>query len=280
MAKTETRTVMITGTSSGIGRASAKLFAEQGWNVVATTRNPERAEAAARAAYHLVRLELEDRASIEAAVAAALERFGRIDVLVNNAGYGQYGAFEAQTRAQIVRQFEVNVFGAMDMMRAVLPSMRAAKAGVIVNVSSGAGIYGLPLISLYCASKFALEGFTEAVSYELAAQGIVVKLVEPYGGVDGTAFQMRADAERGTDPALSAYDAYAAQVAAAYARLPAVQLNAAIDVARKVFEAATDGTEKLRYFVGHDTRGFLAARRAVADDDDMRAMRAKFAPPA
>ena len=249
------KTVMITGTSSGIGQVTAQLFAAAGWNVVATTRDPARADAAARAAYHVVRLDLQDHASIEAAVASALERFGQIDVLVNNAGYGQYGPFEAQTRAQIIRQFEVNVFGVMDVMRAVLPSMRAAKSGVILNVSSGAGIYALPLISLYCASKFALEGFSEAVSYELAAQGIVVKLVEPFGGVDGTAFQTRADAERGVDVASQNYDAFAADITAAYGRLPPAKLNATADVARMVFSAATDGTNRLRYFVGHDARG-------------------------
>src|ERR1700680_1808212 len=116
-------------------------------------------------------------------VAAGVARFGRIDALVNNAGYGQYGIFEAIPREKILQQFDVNVFGVMDVIRAILPHFRANQAGSIVNVSSGAGLFTLPMISLYSASKFALEGFSEALAYELASQHIAVKIVEPHGGV-------------------------------------------------------------------------------------------------
>ena len=126
-------------------------------------------------------------------------RFGRIDVLVNNAGFGLFGVFEAAPRDKIREQFEVNVFGVMDVTRALLPHFRAKRSGVIVNVSSGAGVFTLPMISLYCASKFALEGFSESLSYELARLGIAVKIVEP-GGVTNTGFGERSGRTAGSRP--------------------------------------------------------------------------------
>jgi NADP-dependent 3-hydroxy acid dehydrogenase YdfG len=153
-----TRTVLITGCSSGFGEATARLFAEKGWNVVATMRRPQAGAALAELDNVLVtRLDVQDRGSIDDAVEAALARFRRIDVLVNNAGFGLSGVFEATHRKKVLEQFEVNVFGLMDVTRAILPHFRANRSGVIVNISSGAGVYGLPLISLYTASKHRIE---------------------------------------------------------------------------------------------------------------------------
>jgi NAD(P)-dependent dehydrogenase (short-subunit alcohol dehydrogenase family) len=183
------KTILITGTSSGIGEACANLFVEKGWNVVATMRDPAKSGVFKNAQNVLVsRLDIQDIASIERAVSEGVSRFGSIDVLLNNAGYGQYGVFEAVPREKVLEQFEVNVFGPMNVIRAVLPVMRKARSGVIINMSSGAGIFTLPMISLYSASKFALEGFSEALSFELLALGIVVKIVEPHGGVSATKF--------------------------------------------------------------------------------------------
>jgi NAD(P)-dependent dehydrogenase (short-subunit alcohol dehydrogenase family) len=190
-----TRTVLITGCSSGLGEATARLFAARGWNVAATMRNPEHGAALAALDNVLVaRLDVQDQASIEAAVAEAIGRFGRIDVLINNAGYGLFGVFEATPREKVLEQFQVNVFGMMDVTRAMLPHFRANRSGVIINISSGGGVFALPMISLYCASKFALEGFSESLSYELAGLGILVKIVEP-GGVISTNFGQRSGAE-------------------------------------------------------------------------------------
>ncbi|MEI9986695.1 MAG: SDR family NAD(P)-dependent oxidoreductase [Aliidongia sp.] len=147
------------GCSSGFGAATARLFARKGWNVVATMRQPESGAELAKLDNVLVtRLDVQDRGSVDAAVAAAVARFGKIDVLINNAGFGLWGVFESTPRDKVLEQFEVNVFGVMDVTRALLPHFRANRSGVIVNVSSGAGVFTLPLISLYCASKFALEG--------------------------------------------------------------------------------------------------------------------------
>lgn len=177
------KTVLITGASSGIGKASAKLFSSQGFNVVATMRDISAGVEFRELSNVLVtRLDLEDQASIQAAIEEGIERFGRIDILVNNAGYGLYGVFEAIQREKLQQQFDVNVFGVMDTIRAILHHFRENRGGTIINLSSGAGHFTLPMISAYCASKFALEGFTEALSYELLALGIGVKLVIPHGG--------------------------------------------------------------------------------------------------
>ena len=188
------KTVLITGTSSGFGKATARHFAREGWNVVATMRRPEEEKELTQLPGVLVtRLDVQDRGSITTAIEAGIARFGRIDALVNNAGFGLFGLFEATPREKIAEQFDVNVFGVMDVTRAILPHFRQNKSGVILNIGSGAGVFTLPMLSLYCASKFALEGFTEALSYELASQNIIVKMIEP-GGVVSTNFGKRSGA--------------------------------------------------------------------------------------
>ena len=168
-----TQTVLITGTSSGFGEAAVRTFAASDWNVVATMRDPAKGSGLGALANVLVtRLDVEDRDSIDAAIAAGIDRFGRIDVVVNNAGFGLFGIFESASRQTVEKQFDVNVFGAMDVVRAILPHFRANRSGTIINVSSGAGVIGFPLASIYSASKFALEGFSEALRYELAPLGI------------------------------------------------------------------------------------------------------------
>ena len=159
------KTMLITGASSGIGKEAAKVFAADGWNVVATMRSPEKEQDLVPSDnLMLTRLDLQNASSIQEAVGQTLKKFGRIDLLVNNAGYGQYGLLEEVTPEKISQQFETNVFGVIELMRATLPTMRRQRSGIIINVSSGGGIYGVPAMSIYSASKFALEGFSEAVS--------------------------------------------------------------------------------------------------------------------
>jgi NAD(P)-dependent dehydrogenase (short-subunit alcohol dehydrogenase family) len=142
------KTVLITGTSSGFGKATAKLFAKNGWNVVATMRRPEKEKELVGLDDVLVtQLDVQDRASIAQAIEAGIARFGRIDGLINNAGFGLFGVFEATSQEKIQEQFDVNVFGVMDVTRAILPHFRKNKGGLIINVSSGAGIFTLPMIS-------------------------------------------------------------------------------------------------------------------------------------
>src|SRR5580704_19438495 len=189
------KTALITGTSSGFGKVAAKLFARNGWNVVATMRRMgEEKELVGMSDVLVTRLDVQDRASIAEAIQAGIARFGKIDALINNAGFGLYGVFEATSREKVLEQFDVNVFGVMDVTRAILPHFRKNKGGLVINISSGAGIFTLPMLSLYCASKFALEGFSESLSYELASQKIAVKIVEP-GGVVSTNFGKRSGAE-------------------------------------------------------------------------------------
>ncbi|MET0920526.1 MAG: SDR family oxidoreductase [Acidimicrobiia bacterium] len=172
----------ITGTSTGIGRALAEELLAAGHSVVATARNPESlADLAGATPDRLaaVRLDVTSPEEITAAVDAAIARFGRIDVVVNNAGYGLIGALEEVDDADVRLSFETQVFGVLNIIRAALPHLRAQGSGTIVNVSSGGGLIGYPAGGIYCACKFALEGLTEALADEVRPFGIKVLLIEP-----------------------------------------------------------------------------------------------------
>jgi NAD(P)-dependent dehydrogenase (short-subunit alcohol dehydrogenase family) len=270
------KTVLITGCSSGFGKASAREFAGQGWNVIATMRRPEEETELTRLADTLVaRLDVQDLSTISSAVATGIARFGRIDALVNNAGFGLYGLFEGTSRAKIAEQFDVNVFGVMDVTRAVLPHFRKNRAGLILNVGSGAGVFTLPMLSLYCASKFALEGFTEAISYELASQNITVKMIEP-GGVVSTKFGQRSGAEASQNALLHDYDDFIAHTNEVFARLRGARLATEGDVARVIYNAATDGTNRLRYVATEDIKPLVEARRETSEEEYIGLMRSRF----
>jgi len=272
------QTVLITGCSSGFGDASARLFAENGWNVVATMRRPEACVALARVQnVDVAPLDVQDRASIQAAVAAAIAKFGRIDVLINNAGYGLAGIFEATPREKILEQFEVNVFGTMDVTRAILPHFRAQKSGIIVNISSGAGVFGLPLSSLYCASKFALEGFSEALAYELKDLGITVKIIEP-GGVLNTGFGKRTADEASSLANLADYTPFVSAAMGVFSGLAANAGATPDDVASVIFAAATDGTDQLRYVATEDIAPMVDARRQTSEVEYIAFMRDRMTP--
>lgn len=171
----------ITGCSKGLGRALAEAVLEHGHRVVASARDVASLDVLHGDSAHLLRLALDvtDPAAVQAAVAAAHAHFGRIDVLVNNAGYGLAGAVEEVSDEEARAQLETNVFGTLHMVRAVLPAMRAQKSGHILQISSIAGFVGTPGLGIYNASKFALEGYSEALAIELAPLGIHVTLIEP-----------------------------------------------------------------------------------------------------
>ena len=173
-------TVLITGCSSGFGKLSAQTFAARGWNVVATMRRPEdETKLADGDTMMLTRLDVTDPASIEAALERTIDRFGDLDVLINNAGYGGHFIFEQATDDAVRAMFETNVFGTMNVCRAALPHLRARGAGTIVNVTSMAGMMVLPVGSVYSATKYALEGFTEGLAIDYAPLGITVRAVLP-----------------------------------------------------------------------------------------------------
>lgn len=271
------KTILITGTSSGFGRAAVHYFAEHGWNVVATMRNTAQADSfAAHPSVVIEYLDVEDTGSIRQAVARAIDRFGQIDVLINNAGFGLQGLFETTPPEKVAKQFAVNVFGVMDVIREALPHMRERRSGTIINVSSGAGVFGLPALSLYTASKFALEGFSESLAYELAPLGITIKLVEP-GGVLDTGFVSRAASEANTSVAIADYLPIERQIAEVYQRLRAERATATSrDVAAVLFEAATDGTDQLRYIATPDIEPLIRLRRESGEAQYMRAMKTQF----
>ncbi len=272
------KTVLITGTSSGFGKTTVRHFAKNGWNVVATMRCPE-AEKELKALDDVLvnRLDVEDSASITESIQAGIARFGRIDVLINNAGFGLFGLFEATPPEKVREQFNVNVFGAMDVTRAILPHFRKNRGGLILNVSSGAGVFTLPMISLYCASKFALEGFSESLSYELASQNIIVKIIEP-GGVISTNFGKRSGEEAAHNTSFKDYDPFVADTLAIFAGLRAARLASEEDVAKVIFEAATDGTDQLRYLATADIAPLVKSRRETSEQEYIAFMRARFSP--
>jgi NAD(P)-dependent dehydrogenase (short-subunit alcohol dehydrogenase family) len=272
------KTVLITGASSGIGNAAARCFARNGWNVIATMRSPDAEKDLVCLDDMLVtRLDVQDHESIGKAIEAGIARFGKIDALINNAGFSLSGIFEMLSREKIREQFDVNVVGVMDVTRAMLPHFRKNKGGLIINISSRAGLVGLPMISLYCATKYALEGFSESLAYELASQNIIVQIIEPSGGVTSTNFSERMGKERVQD-SLADYSDFVARTSAAFAGMRSARKTSADEVAQVIHDAATDGTNRLRYFTGEDTGGFVKAKREMSEPDYINFMRSRFLP--
>ncbi len=269
-----TKTVFITGASSGIGKATAKHFRTQGWNVVATMRNvDDGAEFEGDEGYLVTRLDLLDADSINAAVQAAVAKFGTIDVLLNNAGYGAYGPLEGTPMEKLRRQMEVNFFGLVATMQAVLPTMRAAKSGAIVNVSSVGGRMCYPLGALYHGSKWAVEGLTEAVSYELLALGIRVKLVEP-GGVK-TDFAGRSF-DFSNDESLAEYQPMVQAMMAGMKTMDSSGHQTPGEVAEVIFTAATDESARLRYVSGQGAQELLTSRYPGDEEAFLANLRTRF----
>ncbi|MBB6072460.1 NAD(P)-dependent dehydrogenase (short-subunit alcohol dehydrogenase family) [Longimicrobium terrae] len=238
------KTVLITGCSSGYGLETAHYFHAQGWNVIATMRTPRPDLFPASDRLRVLALDVTDPASIAAAVQAS----GPIDVLVNNAGIGLLGAFEATPLSTIREVFETNTFGVMAMTQAVLPQFRERRAGVVVNVTSTVALAPMPLVAVYTASKTATEGFTASLAHELEDFNIRVKLVQPGYG-PGTGFASNGAARMaGLIP--PPYEPFAQRVMAAFAQPGAVTTPR--DVAEVVFRAATDSSGQLRFPAGPD----------------------------
>jgi len=267
------KTILITGTSSGLGRATAKHFHTKGWNVIATMRTPERESELTQLERTLVtRLDVQDSQSIHKAIDAGLARFGRIDALVNNAGYGAYGPLEATPFEKIRRQFDVNVLGLFAVTQAVLPHFRANRRGTLINISSAGGRITFPLGALYHGTKFAVEGLSEALQYELAPLGIRVKVIEP-GGIK-TDFAGRSF-DFSNDPTLTEYQPL---VQSLFSVLGPIMERASQpeQIAEVIYAAATDGTDQLRYEAGADAVQMLASRRAVDDATFFAGMKRQF----
>jgi len=268
------KTILITGASSGIGKATAAYFAQRGWNVVATMRKPEDGAELAADNVLVTRLDVLDDASIQSAIAAAHERFGGIDVLLNNAGYGAYGALEATPMDVIRRQFDVNLFGLIAVTQAVLKGMRAQKSGTIINISSVGGRMCYPFGALYHGSKWAVEGLSEALHFELIPLGIGVKLVEP-GGVD-TDFAGRSFVFT-NDESMDEYQPMVKAMEASRAAMDTSTFQEPAGVAEVIWEAAHDDSGRMRFISGEGAKQLLAGRYSAEQDEAFLAeMRKRF----
>jgi NAD(P)-dependent dehydrogenase (short-subunit alcohol dehydrogenase family) len=246
------KTVLITGCSSGYGLEIARHFHAQGWNVVATMRTPREDILFRSDRLRVLALDVTKPESI----ATALEACGPIDVLVNNAGIGVVGAFEATPMTTVREVFETNTFGVMAMTQAVLPQFRARRSGVVVNVTSSATLARMPLAAAYTASKTAIEGFTGSLAFELEYFNVHAKLVEPgYGPT--TSFTSNGGARmEGLIP--EEYAPFAGPIFAAFAQPTVVTKES--DVAEVVWRAANDVTGQLRFPAGADAVALAQSR--------------------
>ena len=249
--KTAMNTVLITGCSSGYGLETARHFLSQGWNVVATMRMPREDILPRSERLRVLPLDVTRPESI----AAALEASGPIDVLVNNAGIGVVGAFEATPMSYVRKVFETNTFGVMAMTQAVIPGFRERRSGVVVNVTSSVTLAPMPLAAAYTASKMAIEGFTGSLAHELQAFNIRVKLVE-LGYAPTTRFGENTEF-RIADLIPEAYAPFAEPIFAAFAQ-PAMVTKES-DVAEAVWRAANDVSGQLRFPAGPDAVALVEA---------------------
>lgn len=260
--KSVSKTVIITGASSGIGKATTLYFAYHGWNVVATSRSGKKLEEfRAYSNISCEKLDVIKQDSIRDVIEKTLKKYTSIDVVVNNAGYGTLGAFEASTPSQVKAQFDVNVFGLMDVTREIVPVFRKQESGVIINISSMGGRITFPLYSVYHATKWAIEGFSESLAYELRPFGIRVKLIEP--GTIKTEFIGRSKV-RFSKPGLKDYDQYEKTVISNFHK-SYKSATSPIVVAEKVYQASTDGKNKLRYPVAKPALSLILLKKLLPE---------------
>lgn len=264
------KTIFITGASAGLGKAAAKLFHSKGWTVIATMRNPEKeTELSQMDNVILVPLDVTNAEQIKQTVANVLSHY-TVDVVLNNAGYGLIGPLESFTDEQIALQIQTNLFGVVNVSRAFLPYFREKKSGTFINITSTFGLLSFPTCSMYSASKFAVDGFSEALAYELAQFGIQVKVVAPGG--------MQTDfAGRSLQPGMhDAYNQLTAKVSEGYSPEQIANYTKAEDVAQVIFEAATDGKNQLRYVAGKDAIALYTERLENGPEAQVQKIRAQF----
>ena len=267
------KTILITGASSGIGRETAKLFQTNGWNVIATMRDPDsETELKALENVLVAKLDVTDPPTIEQTIQNGIVKFGQIDVLLNNAGYGAYGPLEAFSREKIVRQFDTNVIGLLDVTKAVLPHFRSRKSGTIINISSIGGKAGFPLGALYHGTKFAVEGISESLSYEVAQFGGKVKIVEP--GAIATDFTSRS-IDISNDESMTEYQPLLGKVMSTVQTM-FEKASPASAVAEVIYTAATDDSDQLRYTAGEDAHALMAARQRYNDTAFLQGVKQQF----
>ena len=265
------KTVIITGSSSGIGLESAQLFAAKGWNVAATMRDPgkRRTELHDQQNIDLVHLDVTDPKSISQAMEYVIRKYGVIDTLVNNAGYALMGPFETLDNAKIRKQYETNVFGLMDITRAILPHFREQGRGTIINIASIGGRIGVPLYSVYNSTKWAVEGFSEALYYEMLPFNIRVKIIEP--GFIHTNFYQALDTD-----SIATWGIYGKTMAATLKGMESFPGSHPSVVAKTIYQAASGRSRKLRYPTGSMAKPLMFLKRHLPESWIMGIMRGSF----
>ena len=251
--KTDKPVALVTGASTGIGKAAAEALVEAGFEVVGTSRNT--ASVTDRGDVTFLDLDVASDESVTAVIDQVMKTYGRIDVVVNNAGIGVIGAAEESSIAQANAIFNVNVFGIFRMMTAVLPIMRAQKSGRILNLSSVLGFIPAPYMALYAATKHAIEGYSESVDHEIRNQGIRVILIEP--AYTKTGFEAKAAK---ADTMLAVYAAQRKVADSVVSEAMADGDDPAV-VAKTIVKAATDAKPKLRYTAGSTAKQVRILRR-------------------
>ena len=267
------KTILITGASSGLGKETAKLFQSKGWNVIATMRNPENETELKQLENVLVaKLDVLDFDSIQTTFEEGVQKFGSVDVLLNNAGYGAYGPLEAISREKVVRQFNTNVIGLLDVTKTVIPHFRQNKKGIIINISSIGGKMTFPLGSLYHGTKFAVEGISESLNYEVEQFGGQVKIIEP--GMIATDFSGRSF-DFSNDENMAEYQNLVGALMTAMHTMGENASSASV-VAAVIFEAATDGKNQLRYTAGEDAKTLISKRQQYDDAAFIGGIKSQF----
>ncbi len=262
------KVAVVTGSSSGIGFETSLVLARNNFHTYATMRNPERGtkmttvQSGENLPIKIIQLDVTSDKSVREAIQSILSESGRIDVLVNNAGYGLVGAFEELGMDEIKQQYETNFFGVIRVTQAVIPIMKEQKSGIIVNISSGAGRFGYPGGSAYVSTKFALEGLSESISYELEPFGIKVALVEP--GFVRTNFS-NVISKRSQAPESE----YSKMMEIMAGRIEEMRRNASSSelVANIVLEAVTTKNPNLRYLAGKDVEQWIEQKKKLSDKE-------------
>ncbi|MGC1650006.1 MAG: SDR family oxidoreductase, partial [Candidatus Sulfotelmatobacter sp.] len=271
MSNHDNKAIFITGASSGLGRATAKLFASKDWKVIASMRDPKKEKELGNiSGVTLMALDVTDPRAIER-VAEQVVASGGVDVVFNNAGYGLAGALEALTDEQIVRLVNTNMLGAIRTTKAFIPHFREKRAGLFINTTSLGGLVAFPFNSIYHATKWAIEGWSESMAFELNQFGIGIKTIEP-GGVRTDFFSRSLDT--GQHPA---YDALVNKFMGTITDPKQMETYSSPEqIAEVVYEAATDGKDQLRYIAGADAKAIYAMRVELGDEAFRKAMAQQF----
>jgi NAD(P)-dependent dehydrogenase (short-subunit alcohol dehydrogenase family) len=270
MSEPKEKTIFITGSSSGLGRATAKLFVAKGWRVIATMRNPEKeTELSKLSNVVLFALDITDAQQIETVSRKAVTL--GVDVVFNNAGYGMAGPLEGVTDEQILRIINTNLIGPIRTTKAFIPYFRQKKNGLFINTTSIGGLMTVPFNSMYHATKWGLEGWSESMAFELRQLGIVMKMIEP-GGMKTDFFTRSFDV--GRHPAYDALVERAMNIITDPKQM--ATYSTPEQIAEVVYEAATDGRDQLRYLAGIDAQATHAARLQAGDDAFRKAIQQQF----